>query len=407
MMLALLHIFFFIFYSYLFIISFYLLVAAIAGRFPSGGTRAITGPFKKIAVLITSFKEDEIILNTVKSALAHDYEPGSFRVFVAADQLKQETLQKLRQLDAEVHEVQFEIGSKARSLNHLLNSIDEQEYEIAMVLDGDNIMLPGCLKQVNAAFVHGLHAVQVHRIAKNLNNSVAILDAISEEINNHLFRKAQRNLNLSAATIGSGMAFRFIRLKAVYNKPGILDNPACDREVDFEMMRHGVTVEYLDKAYVLDEKVSSEKVMENQRRRWLESQIIHIRLFFNPKNHVANKNRDYWNKLFINLIPPRILFLFLIGLILLFALIGSLLNFNPSGIAHRSWVLVCLMYVLALMLSIPDRYFTMATLKAFLSLPSVIFTYLKAAFSLNPRRKEFVHTPKSFTEHRDLDNGQS
>jgi hypothetical protein len=60
-----------------------------------------------------------------------------------------------------------------------------------------------------------------------------------------------------------------------------------------------------------------------------------------------------------------------------------------------------MMYILALVLSVPDRYFTMTTLKALLSLPSVLFTYLRAVFSLNPRRKEFVHTPKSFTEHRD------
>ena len=54
-----------------------------------------------------------------------------------------------------------------------------------------------------------LHIHQGHRIAKNVNNSFAILDAISEEINNLIFRKAHRVVGLSSALIGSGMAFDY------------------------------------------------------------------------------------------------------------------------------------------------------------------------------------------------------
>ena len=137
-------------------------------------------------------------------------------------------------------------------------------------------------------FKIGYHAVQGHRAAKNRNTPIATLDAISEEINNHLFRKAQRALGFSSSLIGSGMAFEFSSLKKVYNKPGILDNPACDREVDFEMMKNGIVVQYLDDAVVLDEKVSNRNVLEKQRRRWLESQILHLKLFFSKSEHVTS-----------------------------------------------------------------------------------------------------------------------
>jgi hypothetical protein len=43
------------------------------------------------------------------------------------------------------------------------------------------------LKKINAAFEYDFIAVQGHRTAKNTNNSWAILDAISEEINNNIF----------------------------------------------------------------------------------------------------------------------------------------------------------------------------------------------------------------------------
>ena len=61
--------------------------------------------------------------------------------------------------------------------------------KLSMILDADNIMKEGCLESVNAAFQEGANAVQCHRTAKNQQTSVAVLDAISEEINNHLFRK--------------------------------------------------------------------------------------------------------------------------------------------------------------------------------------------------------------------------
>jgi cellulose synthase/poly-beta-1,6-N-acetylglucosamine synthase-like glycosyltransferase len=60
-----------------------------------------------------------------------------------------------------------------------------------------------------------IFAVQGHRTAKNTNNSWAILDAISEEINNNIFRKGHRVLGLSSAIIGSGMAFRYNYFKAL------------------------------------------------------------------------------------------------------------------------------------------------------------------------------------------------
>jgi cellulose synthase/poly-beta-1,6-N-acetylglucosamine synthase-like glycosyltransferase len=393
------HIFFLILFIWLSVTIIYLLIAAVAGRLPVKRTRTGHAPLKKIAVLITSFKEDEVIINTVASAVNHDYDKNFFRVFLAADQLKPATIMALGSSGASVYEVHFERGSKARSLNYLLNTIDENEYDIAIVLDGDNIMLPGSLRRVNDAFAEGFRAVQIHRMAKNTNGPVARLDAISEEINNHLFRKAQRNMGLSAATIGSGMAFEFLRLKQIYNKPGILDNPACDREVDFEMMKHNIIVGYLDDVFLLDEKVSKRQVFENQRRRWLESQLIHLGLF--RKEQVPDKTKDYWNKLFINLLPPRILFIGLIGLIVIILFLSRWLNYDLTGIKPSAWLGLFFLYFLALFLSVPRQYLNIATAKALLALPVLLVAFLKAALTVKPKRKVFIHTPKSFSGDRD------
>ena len=203
MILTIVHIFFLLIFIYLAINTLYFFVIAVGGKLYKPVIYQPNPAKKKIAVLIPSYKEDEVILNTARKARSHNYPAEFFDVFVAADQLKEETIKSLREIPVNVLEVKFEISSKARSLNQLLNFIPEDKYDIAIILDGDNIMMPGCLEKVNASFQKGFRAAQCHRIAKNKNTAVAVLDAMSEEINNNIFRKGQRALGFSSSTIGS------------------------------------------------------------------------------------------------------------------------------------------------------------------------------------------------------------
>lgn len=391
-----LHILFLLLFIYLSVNIAYLFLVSIAGLFYKKNKGTPIVEKKKIAVLVTSYKEDGVIINSIKSATEHNYPSDKFDVYLAADQLLPSTIQELKKLNADVSEVQFQRGSKARSLNFLLNKIEPEKYDIALVLDGDNIMMPGFLEKINSSFQQGFKSVQGHRTAKNRNTPVAILDGISEEINNHLFRRAQRAVGLSASLTGSGMAFEFSTLRAIYNHPGILDNPACDREVDFEMMKAGIHIEYVDDAVVLDEKVSRKDIFENQRRRWLESQASHVKMFL--LKDVRNKSKNYWNKLFINLIPPRIIFIAIFLLISIICLLQYFTQTNITGIAIRWWALLFVIFLITMIIAVPSRLFKMSTLSAFLYLPSLLLTYIRAIFSMKSGRKEFIHTPKSFTE---------
>jgi cellulose synthase/poly-beta-1,6-N-acetylglucosamine synthase-like glycosyltransferase len=393
-----LHIIFFILFIYLSVITLYFFVVAVAGKFYKGREYSVSPGRKKIAVLIPTYKEDHIIVNTARKAKEHDYPADSFQVFVAADKLKKETIDQLRAIPVNVLEVQFELSSKARSLNKLLNWIPGNEFDIAIILDADNIMLLGCLEKVNAAFQAGFNAVQTHRKAKNRNTSVAVLDAMSEEINNHIFRKGQRALGFSANTIGSGMAFQFNKLKDIYNKPGILGNPACDREVDFEIMKGNICIEYVEDAYVLDEKVSSQEVFEKQRTRWFESQILHLRLFFDKKQQPIPKTKDYWNKLFNNLVPPRLLLLLSFFFVFLVFVVEYFSNYSILYPSYLWWFVITAAYFLIFIISLPTSFYSWQTLRAIAHIPLLLISVVRAVFKMKVNRKEFLHTEKAFTE---------
>ena len=394
---TILHIFFLLLFIYLAINSVYFFIIAIAGKLYSPVVYQTNPNKKRIAVLIPSYKEDEVILSTAGKAKLHDYPAEFFDVFVAADQLKPETIAELKKIPVNVLEVKFEISSKARSLNQLLNHIHEDKFDIAIILDGDNIMMPGCLEKVNAVFQKGFRAAQCHRIAKNKNTAVAVLDAMSEEINNNIFRKGQRALGFSSSTIGSGMAFEFKKLKEVYNKPGILGNPACDREVDFEIMKANICIEFINDAYVLDEKVSNRAVYQRQRTRWLESQIIHLRLFFDKKEGAIQKTKDYWNRLFFNLAPPRLLFLLSYFLVFLIFVVEYFTKFSILYPSYMYWLIITGMFILVMIISVPKSLYTWSTVKALCYVPLLIFSMVKALFSMKVNRKEFLHTPKVHT----------
>lgn len=395
---TILHIITCILFVYLLVNTLYFFIITIAGHLYRAPKYGVNDKKKRIAVLIPSYKEDHIIVNTARKAAEHDYDKQYFDVFVAADQLKKETIEKLRAIPVNVLEVQFEIGSKARSLNKLLNHIDEDKYDVAIILDADNIMMPGVLDKVNDAFQKGFRAVQTHRTAKNRNTPVAILDAMSEEINNHIFRRGQRAAGFSCSTIGSGMSFEFKKIKEIYNKPGILGNPACDREVDFEIMKDCICIEFIDDALVLDEKVSSKDVYERQRTRWLESQIIHLRLFFDKKQGHVPKTKDFWNRLFYNMVPPRLIFLASFFLVFLVFLVEYFTGYSILYPSYWWWLGLTLVYLSVFPLSMPANLWTWSTLKAILHVPALVLSMVRALFKMKVSRKEFLHTPKAFTQ---------
>ncbi|WP_431159455.1 hypothetical protein, partial [Winogradskyella poriferorum] len=72
----------------------------------------------------------------------------------------------------------------------------DDAYEYAIILDADNIRECHFLTKMNMAFQNGFRVVQGHRKAKNLNTPFAILDAASEEVNNHIYRRGHRALGL-------------------------------------------------------------------------------------------------------------------------------------------------------------------------------------------------------------------
>jgi len=368
----------------------YIFIFSIAGLFYTQKISNLTGQKQKIAVLIPGYKEDEVIIEVAKESLKQSYPPDLFDVVIIADSFLPETIKNLNKLSVKVIEVSFEKSTKSKALNKAMEQLPEK-YDIAVVLDADNIMAFDFLEKMNACFDKDIKAVQGHRTAKNLNTGLAVLDAVSEEINNHIFRKGHRVLGLSSAIIGSGMAFDYQYFKELMSNVTAIGG--FDKEIELKILKAGYKIEYVHDAYVYDEKVQKADAFTNQRKRWISAQLHYFRKDIGSSLlHLITKgNVDYFDKAIQFIQPPRIL---LLGAIIIstigFTLINYLCNIHQQ--LNMIWFVLLIICILTFLFSIPKKFYNSTTAKALLELPKGMILMLGSLLKIKGANKQFLHT---------------
>ncbi len=375
----------------------YILVFAVAGLFYKEPVFKQSDRFRKTAVLIPGYKEDAVIIEVAKAALQQQYPHGLFDVVIIADSFQPETLSILKTMSVKLIEVSFEKSTKSKALNKAMDQLPD-DYDIAIVLDADNIMEENFISKINTVFDNGFIAVQAHRTAKNINNSWAVLDAVSEEINNNIFRKGHRVLGLSSAIIGSGMAFNYTFFKTMMRTAVAVGG--FDKEIELKMLKQGVKIAYLNNALVYDEKIQQPEVFSNQRRRWLSAQLHYFRNGFADafKDLLTKGNVDYFDKAIQFIQPPRVLLLAaVIFLTALFLFFNFLLHVNTALSFY--WLAVAGGCIAALLFSVPRSHYNSKTLSAIGGLPKGMLLMLLSLLKIKGANKTFIHTKHTASTH--------
>lgn len=362
----------------------YLLVYSLASLKRDLPVPPSTTMFKRFAILIPAYREDAVIHECVRSCLDQDYPADCFDVVVISDHMQPETNVSLSALSIRLVEVHFEHSTKSKALNAAMAAIGDN-YDVALILDADNVIPYNYLKDVNDLYAcSGVEIVQTHRVAKNLNSDMALLDAMSEEINNTIFRLGHIKLGLSAALIGSGMAFRYELFRDTM--ANIKAVGGFDRELELTLLYQGKRFHYLPETFVFDEKVQNTNDFSRQRRRWLSAQwhycTVFARYLFKA---IAERNWDFCDKMFQQLSIPRLL---LLGFTFLLALVCTFYNFIWS----LKWWGIFLLLIVALLVAVPRRFCTSRLAAALQALPYTFLLMAANIFKLRGANKKFIHT---------------
>lgn len=377
--------------------SAYFLLFALAALLPFRKKAASAEQKARIAVFIPGYKEDGIIYHVAEDALKQEYPEHLFDIIVIADSFDRATLNKLKTLSIQVVEVSFEKSTKAKSLNKAMELLEE-DYDIAVVLDADNLMAPDFLELVNNSYQNGARAIQGHRTAKNLDTPFARLDALSEEVNNNIFRKGHTALGLPSALIGSAMAFDYQMYKDLMLEIDVVSG--FDKELEVQLISRGIYIEYLHDAVVYDEKVQSSEIFEKQRTRWLAAQVNFARkYFYRALTTLITEGR-------IALFDKTLQFIFLPrGLtIVAIAVLVLVSAFMTSPVFWNLSLLVAKVFVLAMVVAIPLRFYNLKMLVAVLSLPKALLAMLGSLFKMKRAKDTFIHTPHSHVESKNVDS---
>ncbi len=371
----------------------YLLVLAVAGRWFYRRPASEAPLSSRIALLVPAYKEDSIIVSTAKNHLTLDYPKELFDVYIIADSFQPETIAELKSLPIHVLEVSFEKSTKSKALHQAFHRITKQ-YDIAMICDADNFLGKQVLRKVNNTFQGGAHAIQARRVAKNLDTPFAILDACSEAINNHFFRKGQNALGYSSSVIGSGMAFEFRLIKDVFDYIHSLGGTITheDKILQLKVVEQHKII-YLEDALIFDEKVDNRAVFKQQRKRWVSGQFMYLEKDFVPAlKQLLKGNVSYFNLAVANnLVLPRA---FILALLPLLTIAGFLFS-TTWGIAGLA---LCVLYGLAMFLALPPELLNRNLFQALLRLPRAIAAMFGTLRHGKKANETFIHTVKTKTE---------
>lgn len=353
---------------------------------------------RPVTIIFPAYQEDAVILNSAGVALNHKSELADIDVLVIADGLQESTIRQLRQQGARVEEIYNTEKTKAAALSFAMQFIPSQTREM-IILDIDNVMAEGFVDYILASkLLTGLQIVQGHRTAKNQNTPYAVLDAISEEINNSIFRRGHRVVGLSSALIGSA----FICDVALFREEfvGHVKSKGEDKEFELRLLQQRVKIGYDDRAIVYDEKVQRSDAFYRQRKRWMAIQrdLQHAESRKALRNIHQLGNIEYINKMYQLMIPPKII---TIGIITAGFFVSQFFYFYFPSEAMRaiqlSWLGLFVALLLTGVAAFPLRYLNKRMLlKAIIHLPNVLFLMIKARLNLKKIGNDFVHTKHDF-----------
>lgn len=365
---------------------FYVSLFAIISLFPTrSSSKNINKESRRtrFLVLFPAYKEDRVIINSLNKFVEQDYPRDCYDVAVIADHMQDDTIAVLRDLPIKVLVPHFDKSSKAKALQYAIGNIGS-DYDYVVILDADNVVENKFLTQLNQKLsVKQYTAIQCHRCAKNKDNEIAVLDGVSEEINNSIFRKAHNAIGLSSALIGSGMCIKYNWFADNVN---LLTTAGEDRELEALLLRQGKYIKYEEFIYVYDEKVSNQDNFQRQRLRWMTAQLqsLSSMLPYIPKA-IRKHNVDYIDKTIQQALIPRSI---LIALTLLLSVITLIINPVAS---IKWWCLFCSISI-AILIATPSKLRTKSIIRSIKFLPKLIWKMCCNILRIDTSNKDFIHT---------------
>ncbi|MBC7553565.1 MAG: glycosyltransferase [Taibaiella sp.] len=314
------------------------------------------------AIIVTAYEQTNTLKAVVDSILKLNY--SNYIVYIVADKCD---VSNLKFDDARIIILRPEqtLGGNTKSHFYAINRF-VRAHERLTIIDSDNLVDADYLNELNIPFDHGYIAVQGLRKAKNLETTVACLDAARDMYYHFYDGEALFGLGSSATLAGSGMAFTTTLYKDCLEKLEVT-GAGFDKVLQKEIVNRGHRIAFTPDAIVYDEKTSGTDQLVKQRARWINTWFRYFKFgFIMAGNGIIKLD---WNRLLFGIIllrPP--LFIFLL-LSVVFMIANLFISLTAALVWAGAFACFVIGFVLALVHAKPGK----AVYQSLIGIPMFIF----------------------------------
>jgi len=333
------------------------------------------------AVIVTAYEQTDLLPAVVSSLLKMDY--SNYLIYVVCDNCD---VSALHFTDDRVVLLRPDnvLASNTRSHLYAISNF-KRPHELLTIIDSDNLVDRRYLKELNVFFDNGFQAVQGQRRSKQLETTIASLDA-ARDLYYHFFDgKVMFALGSSATLAGSGMAFK----TDLYTESFInhdLQGAGFDKVLQAKIVSRNLRIAYAPAAIVYDEKTANRKQLENQRSRWINTWFKYFSLgFFIIARGITKPS---WNQFLFGTIllrPP--LFLFILSSILCL-----LANLILGGVGVWLWIFAFISFGMSFFVALRHGRANRNIYLALVGIPTFIYVQVRSLMRIRHANKRSVAT---------------
>jgi len=221
----------------------------------------------RIVVMVPAHNEELYLPRLLGTLIRQEYPSDRFRIVVIADNCTDGTAAGARSMGVEVFErADPDKRGKGYAIGWVLERLDLNAAEALVIVDGDSMVGPDFLRQLNMQLERGDEVIQCYNGVANPGHSwfTRLMD-VSRTIANEILHPGKRKLGLSSHLMGNGMCFstRIIR-DFGWNAFTVGE----DWEYYARLVLTGTPVGYSREARVYHQESVNLRQASSQRLRW-------------------------------------------------------------------------------------------------------------------------------------------
>lgn len=333
------------------------------------------------AIIVTAYEQTQSLPAVIGSLLQLDYK--NYIIYIVADKCDISTL-NFTDPRVVVLRPPETLGSNTRSHFYAIHHF-KRKHSLLTIIDSDNLVAPNYLHELNKYFAAGFSAVQGVRKAKNLDTTVACLDAARDMYYHFYDGEALFQIGSSATLAGSGMAFTTELYQECLGHQDIT-GAGFDKVLQYEIVRRGYRIAFSPNAVVYDEKTSGSDQLVKQRARWINTWFRYFKFGFQILGNGFVKMKK--NSLVFGCIllrPPLFMFLLL-------SIVFMTANLFIHPIYSIIWALGFICFVLSFIIGLQHAQPDPRIYKSLIGIPKFIFLQVLSLTKASKANKISVAT---------------